>query len=376
MRLLSLDIKNFRNINRLSIEPSSGVNLFWGSNGQGKTNILEAIYYLVTGRSFRSRMDRETLPWDSGTDTVVTVKGRVQTAHSSYEIVVGISRNQKKVTCNGKTLSSLGLLWGKMNAVLFTPSDLSVVQGPPGERRRFLDMEGSQIDPQYLYHLQRYYQVLRQRNALLKTPAEEDELDANIEAWDHQMALSAAEIYCFRRNFIRRLASASSDIYEKISGSSENMDLYYDNFIGEDNPSLMQPVVESLYLKKLRKSRAEDLYRGTTTVGPHRDDFIIHLDKQNARTYASQGQQRTAIISLRLAEIVIMKEYTGHPPILLLDDIGSELDIKRRSSLLRLLGGDHQTFITGTDPDTLGHDLTVQNNFKVENGYVSETGNG
>ncbi len=370
MKLLELSVHSFRNIEHLKIKPAQGVNLFWGGNAQGKTNLLESIYYLVTGRSFRTRQDRDVLPWNAPSETVATVHGKIQTHQSQYQIVVAIAHNQKQITSNGKTLASLGLLWGKMNAVLFTPSDLDVVQGPPTIRRRFLDMEGCQINHSYLYHLQRYAQVLRQRNALLKSNIDEQDLVNSLDTWDEQLAVSAAEIFCFRRDFIKRLARAAQKLYSGIADSNETLDLAYDNFIGTDDTGLNAAAAEELYRIALRRSRGEDLYRGLTTCGPHRDDFHILIGGQDARTFASQGQQRSAIIALRLAEIQLMQEYTGRTPLLLLDDIVSELDEHRRHHFLSLLKPRLQTFITGTDADTLRGSLPVEKTFHIHAGNI------
>ena len=370
MHLVHLTISDFRNIARVEFEPASGVNLFWGANAQGKTNLLEAIYYLITGRSFRTRQDREVLPWDCPSETVSIIRGAVQRPESLYQILVAISKNQKNVTCNGKTLTSLGLLWGKMNAVLFTPQDLDIVQGPPNVRRRFLDMEGCQMDHNYLYHLQRYALILRQRNALLKSSMEDSELAESLEVWDEQIASPASEIFCFRREFLKKLSFASSNIYNGIADSSEVLTLEYDNFLGRSETTLNREVAEALCMDLMRRSRAEDIYRGTTTCGPHRDDFRIIIDGQDARAFASQGQQRSAIIALRLAEIALMKQYTGLSPILLLDDIVSELDEKRRRHFLKLLDPSLQTFITGTDSDALQDVLPVEKSFQIVGGRI------
>jgi len=370
MHLIHLSIRDFRNIAHAELASAKGVNLFWGANAQGKTNLLEAIYYLITGRSFRTRQDRETLPWDSPSDTVAIIRGLVKRPESQYEIVVAMNRTQKNVSCNGKTLFSLGLLWGKMNAVLFTPGDLEIVQGSPGARRRFLDMEGCQMDHNYLYHLQRYAQILRQRNALLKSSMDDTDMAESLEVWDEEMASPAAEIYLFRRKFIKELAAAAGQIYNGIADSSESLDLGYESFLGKNETSANREVVEALFKEIMRRSRSEDMYRGNTNAGPHRDDFRITIGGQDARIYGSQGQQRSAMIALRLAEINLMKAYTGLTPILLLDDIVSELDEKRRLHFLSLLDPNLQTFITGTDADTLRGALPVEKTFQICNGRI------
>lgn len=371
MRLFEVSLTNFRNIRSMHLEPAPGVNLFWGGNAQGKTNLLEAIYYLVTGRSFRTRFDREVLPWDCPDNMAAVIRGTVQNPDTQYNIIVAIDQNRKEVSCNEKTLSSLGLLWGKMNAVLFTPGDLEIIQGTPAARRRFLDMEGSQMDTQYLYHLQCYNQILRQRNALLKSEIEEENLAENLEIWDEQISRHAAEIYHFRRVFLTRLTKAAREIFNNLGDTGEYLDLVYDNFLGQKNDTDQDKVtIAAVYRKDLKRLHSEDLYRGSTTCGPHRDDFIICINGREARTYASQGQTRSLAIALRLAEIKLMEEYTGHTPLLLLDDIVSELDEVRRRHFLSLLKPGYQTFITGTDADTLGGSLPVEKSFQIKDGVI------
>lgn len=371
MRLLEVSVSNFRNISSINLKPAPGVNLFWGENAQGKTNLLEAIYYLVTGRSFRTRFDREVLPWDSPFETAAIIRGTVQNPEMEYPIVVAIDQNRKEVSCGEKSLSSLGLLWGRMNAVLFTPGDLDIIQGTPGIRRRFLDMEGSQMDTQYLRNLQSYNQILRQRNALLKSEIEEENLAENLDVWDEQIAIHAAEIYHFRRIFLSRLLNAARDIFDNLGNTGEYIDLEYDNFLGKkNNAETNKQTIAAIHKKELKRLHSEDLYRGTTTCGPHRDDFIIHINSREARTYASQGQTRSLAVTLRLAEIKLMEEYTGHTPLLLLDDIVSELDGVRRRHFLSLLKPGYQTFITGTDADILAGSLPVENSFQIKGGAI------
>jgi DNA replication and repair protein RecF len=371
MRLLKVSLTNFRNINSIAFEPAPGVNLFWGENAQGKTNLLEAIYYLVTGRSFRTRFDREVLPWDSTPETAAIIRGTVQNPETQYPIVVAINQNRKEVSCSEKTLSSLGLLWGKMNAVLFTPGDLEIIQGTPGARRRFLDMEGSQMDAQYLYHLQCYNQILKQRNALLKSEIEEENLAENLDAWDEQIALHASEIYHFRGKFLTRLKETSRETFDNLGDTGECLDLVYDNFLGKKNDADMdKQTISAIYKKEIKRLHSEDLYRGSTTCGPHRDDFILRINGREARTYASQGQTRSLAIALRLAEIKLMEEYTQQIPLLLLDDIVSELDRVRRRHFLSLLKPGYQTFITGTDADTLSGSLPVEKSFQIKDGEI------
>ncbi|MBN1901168.1 DNA replication/repair protein RecF [Candidatus Sumerlaeota bacterium] len=371
MRLLEVSLENFRNIKSMYIEPAPGVNLFWGENAQGKTNLLEAIYYLVTGRSFRTRYDREALPWDAPADTTSIIRGRVQNPETQYNIIVAIDQNRKEVSCNEKALSSLGLLWGKMNAVLFTPGDLEIIQGTPSARRRFLDMEGSQMNTRYLHHLQSFNQILKQRNALLKSDIEEENLAENLEVWDEQISEHAAEIYYFRKMFLERLTRVSQEIFNNLGDTGESLDLVYDNFLGQKNNGVIDKLtIAAIYKKDLKRLHSEDLYRGSTTCGPHRDDFIIRINGREARTYASQGQTRSLAIALRLAEIRLMEEYTGHAPLLLLDDIVSELDEARRRHFLSLLKPGYQTFITGTDADTVAGSLPVEKSFHIKGGEI------
>jgi DNA replication and repair protein RecF len=369
MHLSTVQITNFRNIEGLQLSLDSGVNLFWGDNAQGKTNILEAIYYLATGRSFRTRIDRECLPWNCAEDTVAIIKGTVHRSEGTHNVTVAISPTDKAVLLDGKHINRLGLLWGRMNAILFTPDDLQIVKGPPALRRRFLDMEISQISSSYLANLQRFYQILKRRNLLLKSEPTHEQITTMLETLDHQLAESAAEIFRLRQVVIQHLSSHAARYYSLLSEGHEQLMLSYQNFL--EHPGELSPEETMLaYSRRLRETREDDLYRAQTTIGPHRDDLQVLINNNDARTYGSQGQQRSAAISIRLAEIHLMQNFTGQTPVLLLDDITSELDEVRTTHLLSSLISNLQTILTATDPEVVTVYFPSLNAFHVENGGV------
>ncbi len=371
MYLSALQIKNFRNIQSLKLSLAPGTNLFWGDNAQGKTNVLEAIYYLATGRSFRTRIDRECLPWNCADDTVAIIKGTIHRSEGEHNVTVAISPTDKAVLVDEKQINRLGLLWGRINAVLFTPDDLQIVKGPPALRRRFLDMEISQVSPTYLTHLQLLHKILKRRNLLLRAEAEPNQINTMLDGLDQQLVESAAEIFHLRHQVIQQLSAHAARYYSLLSQEQEHLELSYQNFL-ETRSKLSPEQAMLAYSQRLRESREGDFYRAQTTVGPHRDDIQILINKNDARTYASQGQQRSAIIAIRLAEIHLMHDFTGQTPILLLDDITSELDEHRKIQLLSLLTQNLQTIITATDRQPITSRFPMDKTFHVENGGLSK----
>lgn len=371
MHLSNVQISNFRNIQALHLSLAPGMNLFWGDNAQGKTNILEAVCYLATGRSFRTRIDRECLPWNCTDDTVAIIKGTIHRPEGEHNITVAISPTDKAVLVDEKHINRLGLLWGRMNAVLFTPDDLQIVKGPPALRRRFLDMEISQISSTYLTHLQRLHQILKRRNLLLRAEVDAGQINTMLDSLDQQLVESAAEIFRLRYQVIQQLSAYASRYYSLLSQEHEHLKLLYQNFL-ETSSELSLAQATDAYSQRLHERREDDFYRAQTTVGPHRDDLQILINNGDARIYASQGQQRSAIIALRLAEIHLMQDFTGQTPLLLLDDITSELDEHRKIHLLSSLTQNLQTIITATDPQIITDRFPMDRTFHIENGRLAK----
>lgn len=329
-----LTIYNYRNYDIADIRPSERLNVFVGDNAQGKTNLLESIYFSSIGRSPRTPRDNELIKW--GADSA-TVKTRVS-KKSGYDDVMIRLDNAKRITINGMPISRLGELMGVLTTVLFTPDELRIVKDGPGERRRFIDIALCQMSKVYFDCLSRYNRVLSQRNKLLKNNPTDDA----IELWDAQLSSVGARVIKTRRGFVEKLAAFAGEMHRDISGT-EQMTLKYESIEGQSTDE-----IESNFLAALKKSRERDKMLFATSVGAQRDDVAIMADDCDLRAYGSQGQQRTAALSLKLAVMELFREQTGEYPVLLLDDVLSELDETRQSKLLSHIKS-YQTIVTATD---------------------------
>ncbi|HNY26965.1 MAG TPA: DNA replication/repair protein RecF [Candidatus Sumerlaeota bacterium] len=375
MHLESLRIDQFRCVPRFARALEPGGILIVGDNASGKTSLLEAVFYLVTGRSFRTRYDNDCVPWGSPSSSLATIQGRVRRrAGDSCRLVVALGAGVKSVRIDDKPLAQLAGLWGHLQAVLFTPDDLQLIKGAPGERRRYLDMALSQIDPKFLFHLQRYNQALRQRNALLKRSDRFTEtLRDDIAPWDEQLIEHGAAVMRGRQAFLAGLEPRAARIYALIALAGDTQPSSESSVAAEIPPSPPRPLPETLSLryapslrgvsfendqetrtlfrKMLHSSLEEDVRRNATTNGPHRDDFLALLSGKPTRDFGSQGQVRSCVLALRLAEVQEMEARTGDSPLVLLDDVASELDPSRKKRVLELLDPVWQTFMTTTRPD-------------------------
>lgn len=356
MRILQMELNRFRNYKQEHISFDDGVNIFFGNNGEGKTNILEAIYMLSLGRSFRTNKDKDMIELDSET---CYVRAMVENNAREYKIEYRIdSRSKKAIKINGIPISKITELLGIINVVIFSPEDLGLVKDGPKERRNFIDRELSQLRPRYYILLNNYYKSLLQRNNLLKSKDPDEVL---MDVYDHQLAANGLEIINYRREFIGKIAEIAKSNHSKISGQKENLSVLYEQSIKVDT-------VED-YLKELKESREKDIFRKTTTKGIHRDDLDIRINGIDLRSFGSQGQKRSAAISLKLSEIQLVKELKGEYPIVLLDDIFSELDIHRQQMLLESIKHT-QTFVTTAEDVAI--DLDAKK-YKIKNGSVSES---
>ena len=362
MRVKSLSLKNFRNYEQASITPDSGVTVFTGPNAQGKTNILEALHLCCLGRSHRTARDEELIRW--GADSA-RVQILTQQLDGTHEVTILLSRTQKKkktVRIGARQAERIGELFGHVCGVLFSPEDLSIVKDGPAERRRFLDMQLSQLRPQYFYSLQRAVRTLNQRNALLKEIARHPSLLPTLDMWDEQLARVGADIAQNRREAIAFLDGEARRAHASLTDGREELRLWY------ISQTVDAPDAAEQLLGRLRAARSEDLRRMTTTVGIHRDDMGVTINGKEARTFASQGQQRSAVLSLKLAQLEMAARETGEAPILMLDDVMSELDPQRRRQLIERIDR-VQTFVTCTDLSDLAgaRQGTV---YHVENGTL------
>lgn len=345
---MHLRLKDFRSYPQLSLPLPPGITALTGENGAGKTNVLEAIHLCCLGRSHRTSVDRDMIR--AGEETCA-VHARVERADRCHEVGVRLyaqARRRKLIYVNGKTVSRLGELMGHMTCVMFSPEDLDIVKGQPQERRRFLDMMLSQCQPAYFYSLQTYMTVLKQRNALLRAIGKNMGDARQLPAWDEQLALAAAPVVQARRQAVMQLDALSRGHYAHIGGRKEEvLALAYQGTL-QSSTDLVADMALAL-----KDSRPEDIRRQTTSVGPHRDDIAVTLSGQDIRVFGSQGQARTAILSMRLSQIEVLEQAQGETPLLLLDDVLSELDMSRRSRLLQRLNR-VQTLLTTTDINDLG----------------------
>lgn len=344
MNIKRLELKNFRNYKDETIELPSGASVFLGQNAQGKTNILEAVYYAALGRSHRTSADMELIRWDEG-EALLSLEFFRMSAENKLEFRF-FRDSRRKIFRNGAPIRMKDLV-GTINVVLFSPEDLFLIKGAPAGRRRFLDMEISQADPSYFYDLAVYTRLLTQRNTLLKRVRDGEADESEIPLWDVQIVPRAVNLIKKRIDTVKKLDELASGTQREISGGREKLSLRYE-LHGADGD--MTKDLFSWYNEKLAESLRLDIVRGVTRFGPHRDDLAFFVNGTDLRAFGSQGQQRTGVLSLKLAELAFFKEETGEYPILLLDDVMSELDRDRREKLLSFIRGEKmQALITATD---------------------------
>lgn len=361
MYIKSIKLKNFRNYRELQADFSSKVNFLLGQNAQGKTNLLESIYITSMGKSFRTNRDSEMISFGKDFSSVSAEIVREDDIEGSVEIVIDKS-GKKSVKIDGVKIKKASQLLENVYIVIFSPEDLKIVKDEPEKRRKFIDRELCQIKPAYYESLSNYKKVLLQRNAYLK----EEIVDPSVlDIWDMQLSEYGLRVMKHRAEFIKKLDFISSEINKKITDGREKLQLKYaPNIDFKDN----------IY-EILKKSCDNDLRQRTTTRGPHKDDMELFINGINVRNFGSQGQQRTCALSLKLAEINIIEEETGEKPVLLLDDVMSELDSMRQKFLIKSLDN-IQLFITTTElPESMMAEFPEKNIFFVENGKLQKKGN-
>ena len=357
MIIESMELKNFRNYRELELQFDEKTNIFYGDNAQGKTNILEAVYLSGTTRSHKGSRDRDMIFFGEEESHLRTF---VKKGTMEYQIDIHLKKNKTKgIAINGVPIRKASELFGIANFVFFSPEDLSIIKQGPGERRRFLDMELCQLDKVYLHHLANYNRIVTQRNKLLKDISFRPELIETLDVWDLQLAEYGKKIIQSREEFIHSLGEMIYGIHQKLSGGREKLQISYEKNVG----------AEELY-DAISRNRDRDIRMKTTSVGPHRDDLLFAADGIDIRKFGSQGQQRTAALSLKLAEIELVKQLIHDTPVLLLDDVLSELDHNRQNYLLNSIH-DIQTMITCTGLDEfVNHRFSINRIFRVVEGAV------
>lgn len=371
-RLLLADFRNYR---RADLTPGRSVNVLVGSNAQGKTNLLESILFLGLGKSPRTGRDAELIRWGSEAAAAAAVLQRRETS-GRLQIVVRADA-PKRITWNDGPLAPRDAL-GILSTVSFFPDDLYLVKGGPAERRRLLDVLLSQADRKYARHLIRLQRVLRQRNLQLKAMlGSRDYGEELLAVWDEHLAAEAAPVMARRAEAVRRLGEAAAAFHQRITDGREELRLVYKPFFAaaDEEPDLRWEQADEM-ADRIRqvaaRLRDEERRRGVTLVGPQRDDVRFYINGVDARTYASQGQQRTAVLALKLAELEFLRQETGEYPVLLLDDVLSELDPVRRSFLLETVADNVQTFITTAQPEPLTDRLAADARlFHVHQGTIT-----
>lgn len=353
MHVVHLHLQSFRNYATLDLTFSPGLNVLWGQNAQGKTNLLEAVFLLATGKSPRTTRDGDLVRWG---DPGFLLRAQVQRRTGTLDLELTYQHDRRKnLRINGVPERRIAALVGRLAAVFFSPDDLLLIKGPPAGRRRFLDVLLCQAYPAYLHALQVYQRVLEQRNGLLRGLAATGSAPGSLlDVLDEQLVAAGAEVTARRIAAVRQLATLAASYHAALSAGREALALCYETELwdptGPDpSPAELRPRLLAL----LQQRRRQELARGATAAGPHRDDLAVAIDGRDARLFASQGQQRTAVLALKLAELRFLHAELQEPPVLLLDDVASELDPGRRRHLLAAVGQGAQILLTCTDMSDL-----------------------
>ncbi|MDA9471110.1 DNA replication/repair protein RecF [Enterococcus sp. 5H] len=369
MRLNEISVQHYRNYDKLTLDFPKTLNIFLGENAQGKTNLLESIYVLAMTRSHRTSNEKELVHWDSDS---AKISGVVEKKTGTVPLEIIISNKGRKTKVNHIEQKRLSSYIGQLNVILFAPEDLSLVKGSPQLRRKFIDMELGQVNPIYLYDLVQYQSVLKQRNQYLKQLAEKKQSDlVYLDILTEQLAEFGGKVLFARLEFIKKLEHWANLLHKKISHEKEELSIDYFSSIPLDKENFSLEEIQKQLQESLFANRKRELFKANTFLGPHRDDLIFNVNGQNVQTYGSQGQQRTTALSVKLAEIDLMYSETGEYPVLLLDDVMSELDNERQLHLLETIEGKVQTFLTTTSLDHLNNKLTVEPDiFNVHQGEI------
>lgn len=358
MIVKQIELHNFRNYESLNLPLFDQINIFYGDNAQGKTNILESVYVCSTTKSHKGSKDRDMIRHG---EEEGHIRMHLEKKGVPHRIDMHLKKNKTKgVAIDGIPIKKSTDLFGLMNVVFFSPEDLSMIKNGPGERRRFMDMELCQLNKLYLYYLSNYNKILNQRNNLLKQISFNPALSDTMDIWDQQLCEYGAKIMEGRDQFLSEMNELVGEIHSTLSGGKEKLSIGYEKNVSSEN-----------FAEKLKRTREQDIYRKATGCGPHRDDISFFIGKENLKLFGSQGQQRTAALSLKLAEIELVRKKIGENPVLLLDDVLSELDRKRQHYLLNSMEG-IQTMITCTGLEEFVGDRKRFNHiYHVVNGVVN-----
>ena len=359
MQIKKLFLQNFRNYESENFTFSEGLNVLFGKNAQGKTNCAEAVFYLCTGASLRIRHDKQLIR--IGAESA-KITAEAENRYGKVAIEADIYENKREIRVNGSKISKNADLMGHINSVFFSPGELRLIQDGPDERRRFMNISISQTSPAYYTALLRYNKILDQRNALLKNHDVSLVLDT-LPVWDEQLCKYAAVIVKKRAEFLEKLSPYAKEMHAYLTDNAEALEIAPDRKYEGDETEIAKTLA-----RRLSNNYEKDLRLGFTTVGPHRDDLDVTISGSDAKAYASQGQTRTAALSLKLAEVQIFKDLSGEYPLLVLDDVMSELDLPRRKKLLQRVHG-IQTILTCTHAERVLYG-TDCNKIRIDNGHI------
>lgn len=363
MYISKIYLKNFRNYKEQVVSFNENVNIVYGRNAQGKTNLLEAIFLCSTGRSHRTAKDYELIREKQKGYSV-----KVEGIRDDVPFTISIyfeKEGRKNIKINNLKVKKIGDLMGVLNTVMFSPEDLQIIKRGPGERRRFLDILISQTYPVYFFKLQEYMKIVKHKNALLRKFEKHRENSTLLEVFNQKQAETGAEIIKERELFINDIRVKLKENHKKLTKGKEQIDLEYISSAGRKAQNANE------FFKFLQKNTKKEIKNGACLYGPHRDDIEFNVDGRNLRIYGSQGQQRTAVLSLKLTEIEIIKQRTGYFPVLLLDDVMSELDVGRKKHLIENIST-RQTIITGTEKRTYAAFEKITSFYNVVNGTVQK----
>lgn len=361
MHITEITVQNFRNLETSTINLNKGLNIFSGKNAQGKTNLLESIYVCAIGKSPRINKLKDCITWGKNFSKI-----KINLKKNNRDIIIDFrifDNGKKAILINGSPIKSLSQLLGELNVVYFFPDDLKLIKEAPTDRRKFIDISLSQVSKVYFNNLMKYNQVLAQRNKLLKNSKSLEEVQKTISIWDTQLSTYASNVILSRIRFLNKLSPLVEDSHLELSENKERLKIEYQGILGET----VQEIREKL-LSAYQQSLEKDFYLGYTSIGPHKDDIKIMLNGIDVRNFGSQGQQRTASLALKFGEIELLKKEFNEEPVLLLDDVLSELDEKRREKLIEK-STKLQCIITCTEFKELADAATI---FQIINGKVEK----
>lgn len=366
MYLKSIDIKNFRNYDHLSIELNKGINIIYGKNAQGKTNLLESIYFLALTKSHRSFIDDNLIKNEKD---MATISGKMICNRIPKNLEIHLSKN-KTLLIDKKKITKVSDYISKMNVIIFYPEDLDIIKGSPNQRRKFLNLELCQLYSNYYVILNEFNKLLKMRNDYLKKISLNHSYDKNyLEILNNYFVDKGIYLFQMRKKFVEKLNECAPIIYKNITGN-EN---FYIKYITNINLEQDKESIKKEFLDTLSKNFEREVKLKSTIIGPHRDDIEFYLNNENIKNYGSQGQQRVTVLAVKLGEIEIFKKYKETNPILLLDDIFSELDTRKKNNLLRYIKKSVQTIITTTDLNQINKKIIEKSKLiQIENGQIKK----